>query len=75
MNSPIPWRMGSGAGSLAVTRMDSKSAVITDTTFVPCSLQSGVYIGAGNLTGLKAMLRETKCRQRGASSCVYEFEW
>lgn len=67
--------VGPGSGDLAVTKIDSKSAIITDTSFVPCSLQSGVYIGAGNLTGLKAMLRETKCRLRGHTSCVYEFEW
>jgi hypothetical protein len=66
---------GPGAGALTPTRIDSKSAVVSDTTFVPCSLQSGVFIGAGQITGLKLMVRETQCRLRGHSSCIYEIDW
>ena len=54
---------------------DAKTAVVTDTTFMPCQLQMGVFLGAGKLTGLfrENALVEKRCRSKGDSVCVYEF--
>ncbi|HEU4730501.1 MAG TPA: hypothetical protein VFT22_21530 [Kofleriaceae bacterium] len=49
--------------------------VVTDTTFMPCQLQMGVFLGAGKLTGLfrENALVEKRCRSKGDTVCVYEF--
>jgi hypothetical protein len=48
---------------------------VTDTTFLPCQLQMGVFLGAGKLTGLfrESALTEKRCRAKGDSVCVYDF--
>jgi hypothetical protein len=50
---------------------------VLDTTFMPCQLQQGVFIGAGKLTRLfgQHVLLEKKCRSKGEPACVYEFSW
>jgi hypothetical protein len=49
--------------------------LLTDTTFMPCQLQIGVFLGAGKLTGLfrDTALTERRCRSRGDGACVYDF--
>jgi len=66
--------VGADAGSL-VPEIVGASASVTDTTFMPCQLQMGVFLGAGRLTGLirENALVETRCRLKGDSACVYEF--
>jgi serine/threonine-protein kinase len=65
--------VGTDAGVLVPTIAGSL-ATITDTTFMPCQLQMGVFLGAGQLTGLfnDKALTEKRCRARGDDSCVYE---
>jgi hypothetical protein len=65
--------VGSDAGSLTA-RVTGTIATITDTTFMPCQLQIGVFLGAGKLTSLYAesLLTEKRCRLRGDPACVYE---
>jgi serine/threonine protein kinase len=66
--------VGSDAGTLT-PRIEPGKAVVTDTTFIPCQLQMGVFLGAGQLTGLfrDSALTEKQCRGRGDPVCVYEF--
>lgn len=65
---------GSDAGLLA-PELSGAGAIVTDTTFMPCQLQMGVFLGAGKLTGLyrDSVLTEKRCRARGDSVCMYEF--
>jgi hypothetical protein len=65
---------GPDAGALVAEVLGSTAAV-TDTTFMPCQLQMGVFLGAGRLTGLirENALVEKRCRLKGDSACVYEF--
>jgi hypothetical protein len=64
---------GSDAGALTAELSGSK-AIVTDTTFLPCQLQIGVFLGAGKATGLyrETALVERGCRSKGNSACVYE---
>lgn len=66
--------LGSDAGTLSPESAGSSIAV-TDTTFMPCQLQIGVFLGAGKLTGLYRdnVLIEKRCRAKGDSVCLYEF--
>jgi len=66
--------VGDEAGTLT-PRMDGARSTVTDTTIMPCQLQMGVFLGAGQLTGLfrDSALTETRCRSRGDTACVYEF--
>jgi serine/threonine protein kinase len=66
--------VGDEAGTLT-PGMDGARPTVTDTTLMPCQLQMGVFLGAGQLTGLfrDSALTETRCRSRGDSACVYEF--
>ncbi|TMQ12877.1 MAG: serine/threonine protein kinase [Deltaproteobacteria bacterium] len=66
--------VGSDAGTLT-PRFAGGTATVEDTTFIPCQLQMGVFLGAGKLTGLfgDIALTETSCRARGGSACTYEF--
>ncbi|HEU4731005.1 MAG TPA: serine/threonine-protein kinase [Kofleriaceae bacterium] len=66
--------VGSDAGTL-MPKVTGSRATVTDTTFMPCQLQMGVFLGAGKLTGLlrETALTETRCRVRGDSVCAYEF--
>ena len=66
--------VGADAGALTPEIMGS-TAVVTDTTFMPCQLQMGVFLGAGKLTGLfrENALVERRCRSKGDSACVYDF--
>ncbi|HEX3764303.1 MAG TPA: serine/threonine-protein kinase [Kofleriaceae bacterium] len=66
--------VGDDAGTLT-PRIEGSRATITDTTIIPCQLQMGVFLGAGQLTGLfrDSALTEKRCRSRGDSVCVYEF--
>ena len=66
--------IGPDAGLLAC-RTVGKRTIVTDTTFMPCQLQMGVFLGAGKLTRLFAdgALVEKGCRVRGDRACVYEF--
>jgi serine/threonine-protein kinase len=65
--------VGTDAGTLSPTVAGSR-ATVTDTTFMPCQLQMGVFLGAGKLTGLfkDNALTEKRCRARGDDACVYE---
>jgi hypothetical protein len=65
--------VGTDAGTLSSTVAGSR-ATVTDTTFMPCQLQMGVFLGAGKLTGLfnDSALTEKRCRARGDDVCVYE---
>jgi hypothetical protein len=65
---------GSDAGTL-VPEIIGASVTVTDTTFMPCQLQMGVFLGAGKLTGLfrDNVLTEKRCRAKGDSVCSYEF--
>jgi hypothetical protein len=66
--------VGSDAGTL-VPEIIGASVTVTDTTFMPCQLQMGVFLGAGKLTGLfrDNVLTEKRCRAKGDSACSYEF--
>lgn len=66
--------VGPDAGALT-PELAGATAVVTDTTFMPCQLQMGVFLGAGKLTGLlrKNALVERRCRSRGDAACVYDF--
>jgi hypothetical protein len=66
--------LGPDAGALT-PEVIGATAVVTDTTFMPCQLQMGVFLGAGKLTGLfrENALVERRCRTKGDSVCVYEF--
>ncbi|HEX7837052.1 MAG TPA: hypothetical protein VF469_06285, partial [Kofleriaceae bacterium] len=66
--------VGADAGTLMCKSMGTR-ATVTDTTFMPCQLQMGVFLGAGKLTGLfpDTALIEKGCRVRGDRACVYEF--
>ncbi|HET7505185.1 MAG TPA: serine/threonine-protein kinase [Kofleriaceae bacterium] len=66
--------VGSDAG-LLTPKVTGSRATVTDTTFMPCQLQMGVFLGAGKLTGLfrETALTEKRCRVRGDSVCTYEF--
>jgi hypothetical protein len=65
--------VGPDAGTLS-PEISGNRAVITDTTFMPCQLQIGVFLGAGKYTGLfnERPVVERSCRARGDSVCVYE---
>jgi serine/threonine-protein kinase len=66
--------VGDDAGTLR-PRIEGTRATVTDDTIIPCQLQMGVFLGAGQLTGLfrDSALTEQRCRSRGDSACVYEF--
>src|SRR5213078_2467592 len=66
--------IGANAGTLSPLVTDS-GMTITDTTFMPCQLQMGVFIGAGMMTGMfrDSALVEKRCRIKGAPACVYAF--
>jgi hypothetical protein len=66
--------IGSDAGTLT-PEVAGATASVTDTTFMPCQLQIGVFLGAGKLTGLYRdnVLVEKRCRSKGDSVCTYEF--
>lgn len=66
---------GPDAGTLSAEVKSPTSATVTDTTFMPCQLQIGVFLGAAKLTGLfrETALVERRCRQKGDSACVYDF--
>jgi len=66
---------GNDAGTLAAEVRSPTSATVTDTTFMPCQLQIGVFLGAAKLTGLfrETALVERRCRGKGDTACVYEF--
>jgi len=65
---------GSDAGAL-VPEILGGSATVTDTTFMSCQLQMGVFLGAGRLTGLirESGLVEKRCRAKGDPVCAYDF--
>jgi hypothetical protein len=66
--------LGPDAGALT-PEIIGATAIVTDSTFMPCQLQMGVFLGAGKLTGLfrENALVEKRCRTKGDSACVYEF--
>jgi hypothetical protein len=66
--------LGSDAGTL-VPEVAGSNVIVTDTTFMPCQLQMGVFLGAGKVTGLYRdnTLVEKRCRAKGDSVCVYDF--
>jgi hypothetical protein len=66
--------IGNDAGTLT-TKIVGSVATVTDTTFIPCQLQMGVFLGGGELTGLfrENALAEKQCRAKGDSACSYEF--
>jgi hypothetical protein len=66
--------VGPDAGSLTLTTTDSGVSV-TDTTFLPCPLQIGAFLGGGQTTGLfrDNALVEKRCRAKGDPACVYDF--
>jgi hypothetical protein len=65
---------GEDAGALA-PEVKGSTATVTDTTFMPCQLQMGVFLGAAKLTGLfrETALVERRCRAKGDTVCVYDF--
>jgi len=65
---------GSDAGTLVLSTAGSTTTVI-DTTFVPCALFMGIFLGAGKLTGLfrANALIERRCRASGERACSYDF--
>jgi hypothetical protein len=65
--------IGADAGTLRAT-VTGTTATVTDTTFMPCQLQIGVFLGAGKITGMfrERVFSERRCRGRGDSACVYE---
>jgi hypothetical protein len=66
--------VGTDSGAL-VPEVLGASASVTDTSFMPCQLQMGVFLGAGKLTGLirESALVEKRCRSKGDSVCSYDF--
>jgi hypothetical protein len=66
--------VGSDAGTLIPEFLGS-SVAVTDTTFLPCHMQMGVFLGAGKLTGLirESACTERRCRAKGDSVCSYDF--
>jgi hypothetical protein len=66
--------VGTDAGALTPTFLGS-TASVTDTTFMPCQLQMGVFLGAAKLTGLfrDGSLVEKRCRAKGDAVCAYDF--
>jgi hypothetical protein len=66
--------VGPDAGALS-PEVHGATAVVTDTTFMPCQLQMGVFLGAAKLTGLfrENALVEKRCRAKGDAACVYDF--
>ena len=66
--------IGSDAGALKPSTVGSTTTV-TDTSFVSCALQMGVFIGAGKITGLfhSNALIERRCRATGNHACSYDF--
>ena len=66
--------VGTDAGALTA-EVAGATALVTDTTFMPCQLQMGVFVGAGTMTGMfrDSSLVEKKCRAKGDPACVYEF--
>jgi hypothetical protein len=66
--------IGNDAGTLTPEVIGS-TVTVTDTTFMPCQLQMGVFLGAGKLTGLYRdnTLAEKRCRAKGDTVCVYDF--
>ena len=66
--------VGEDAGTLT-PEIQGSTVMVTDTTIIPCQLQMGVFLGAGQMTGMfrDSALTETRCRSRGDSVCVYEF--
>jgi hypothetical protein len=66
--------VGEQAGTMTAG-IEGSRATVTDTSCMPCQLQMGVFLGAGQMTGLfhDSALTETRCRSRGDSVCVYEF--
>jgi hypothetical protein len=66
--------IGNDAGTL-IPEVAGSMVTVTDTTFMPCQLQMGVFLGAGKVTGLYRdnALVEKRCRAKGDSACVYEF--
>jgi hypothetical protein len=65
---------GSDAGEIVHSTTGSTTTV-TDTTFVPCALFMGIFLGAGNLTKLfrHNALIERRCRGNGERACSYDF--
>jgi len=65
--------VGPESGALTADAVGGQLAV-TDTSFMPCPLQIGMFLGAGKLTGLlcETALVEIRCRSRGDSVCRYE---
>jgi hypothetical protein len=66
--------IGNDAGTL-VPEVAGATVTVTDTTFMPCQLQMGVFLGAGKVTGLYRdnALVEKRCRAKGDAACIYEF--
>jgi len=66
--------VGSDSGAL-IPEMMGSSVSVTDTTFLPCHMQMGVFLGAGKLTGLirESSCIERRCRAKGDSVCSYDF--
>jgi hypothetical protein len=66
---------GPDAGTLTA-ELSGNTVTITDTTFLPCQLQLGVFLGAGNFTGMfqdNALVKK-HCRAKGDRACTYEFK-
>ena len=66
--------IGPDAGKL-LPEVVGSTVTVTDSTFMPCQLQMGVFLGAGKLTGLYRdnTLVERRCRAKGDTVCVYDF--
>jgi hypothetical protein len=66
--------VGADSGTM-IPEVVGSTCSVTDTTFLPCQLQMGVFLGAGKLTGLfrESALVEKRCRAKGDSVCVYDF--
>jgi hypothetical protein len=66
--------IGPDAGTLK-PEVTGSTVTVTDTTFMPCQLQMGVFLGAGKLTSLYRdnALVEKRCRAKGDTVCVYDF--
>ena len=66
--------IGPDAGALSPAATPT-GMTVTDTTFMPCQLQIGVFLGAAKLTNLfrDSALVEKRCRTKGDTVCVYDF--